>query len=279
MARQAVSAPCAVDRPSQRRHGRPVRLLSLSRAPRLARTGAGADSTRFSASCHRSSKRSSASTRSTRWRRTRGVLMSIHLARPHRSLRQRAHRLSRGAGRRRQDGGRAAGREPRRSTRRRLAKSPNSSPGRTWPHSRPRAASSSRATASTVSRAKTPQALSDCTAAFTPPMITRQLMRPELTGMQLALPRNDETADGVGFRLPPVVPPFNKPDVSTVHRLWVLAFMLAVAGPVVGFYYPLHRAREQFPAASRQPRRLRRLPPRRDPCALHCRPSAPRRRE
>lgn len=54
--------------------------------------------------------------------------------------------------------------------------------------------------------------------------------------MQLALPRTDQLLTR-GFRLPPVVPPFN----TLTHRLftavWVVAFLLAIAGPVVGFYF------------------------------------------
>lgn len=53
--------------------------------------------------------------------------------------------------------------------------------------------------------------------------------------MQLALGITN-LPHGVGFRLPPVVPPFNKLTYRLFTALWVLAFMLAVAGPIVGFY-------------------------------------------
>ncbi|HYX47533.1 MAG TPA: hypothetical protein VE820_12025, partial [Sphingomicrobium sp.] len=42
---------------------------------------------------------------------------------------------------------------------------------------------------------------------------------------------------GGGFRLPPVVPPFNTLTFRLFTALWLLAFLLAVAGPVVGFYF------------------------------------------
>src|SRR6185437_734667 len=53
--------------------------------------------------------------------------------------------------------------------------------------------------------------------------------------MQLALGMTN-LPHRVGFRLPPVVPPFNKLTYRLFTALWVLAFMLAVAGPIVGFY-------------------------------------------
>src|SRR6476661_8333358 len=53
--------------------------------------------------------------------------------------------------------------------------------------------------------------------------------------MQLAL-ANDGWGEKGGFRLPPCVPPFN----TLTHRLftfvWLLAFALALAGPIAGFY-------------------------------------------
>jgi hypothetical protein len=54
--------------------------------------------------------------------------------------------------------------------------------------------------------------------------------------MQLALSRTDQPLKG-GFRLPPVVPPFNKRGYWLFTVLWGLAFLLAVAGPVAGFYF------------------------------------------
>jgi hypothetical protein len=53
--------------------------------------------------------------------------------------------------------------------------------------------------------------------------------------MQLALPRTDQSLTR-GFRLPPVVPPFNTLTYRLFTAVWVLAFLLAIAGPVAGFY-------------------------------------------
>jgi hypothetical protein len=53
--------------------------------------------------------------------------------------------------------------------------------------------------------------------------------------MQLALPRNDQALKG-GFRLPPVVPPFNSLSHRVFTVLWVIAFGLAIVGPFAGFY-------------------------------------------
>ena len=53
--------------------------------------------------------------------------------------------------------------------------------------------------------------------------------------MQLALPRTNHRLTG-GFRLPPVVPPFNTLTYRLFTALWALAFLLAVAGPLVGLY-------------------------------------------
>ena len=54
-------------------------------------------------------------------------------------------------------------------------------------------------------------------------------------GIQLALPGADGAATR-RFRLPPVVPPFNK----TVYRLftlvWIFAFLVALGGPIAGIY-------------------------------------------
>ena len=54
--------------------------------------------------------------------------------------------------------------------------------------------------------------------------------------MQLALPRRDQSLSG-GFRLPPVVPPFNTVNHRLFTALWLFAFLVAVVGPVVGFYH------------------------------------------
>ena len=53
--------------------------------------------------------------------------------------------------------------------------------------------------------------------------------------MQLALPRTDGRLRS-GFRLPPVVPPFNTLGYRLFTALWALAFLLAVAGPLAGLY-------------------------------------------
>jgi hypothetical protein len=54
--------------------------------------------------------------------------------------------------------------------------------------------------------------------------------------MQLALPRFDRPR-GTGFRLPPVVPPFSKGTYRLFSIVWLAAFLLALAGPVIGSYY------------------------------------------
>ena len=54
--------------------------------------------------------------------------------------------------------------------------------------------------------------------------------------MQLALPRTDQALKG-GFRLPPVVPEFNTVGYRLFTVVWALVLLLAIAGPVVGFYY------------------------------------------
>lgn len=54
--------------------------------------------------------------------------------------------------------------------------------------------------------------------------------------MQLALPRRDQGLKG-GFQLPPVVPPFNAVSYRLFTALWFFAFLLAMVGPVVGFYH------------------------------------------
>jgi hypothetical protein len=52
---------------------------------------------------------------------------------------------------------------------------------------------------------------------------------------QLALP-NDGQTPGRRFRLPPAVPPFNRHALRLFSLLWFVAFMLAVVGPLAGFY-------------------------------------------
>ena len=54
--------------------------------------------------------------------------------------------------------------------------------------------------------------------------------------MQLALPRSNRALNG-GFRLPPVVPPFNKLGVRLFTAVWVVVLLLAIAGPILGFRY------------------------------------------
>src|SRR5690348_13731633 len=53
--------------------------------------------------------------------------------------------------------------------------------------------------------------------------------------MQLALASSGPRPKG-GFRLPPVVPPFNTLTYRLFSLIWLLAFALALAGPVAGFY-------------------------------------------
>ncbi|MGE5564223.1 MAG: hypothetical protein ACM3ZV_13095 [Bacillota bacterium] len=54
--------------------------------------------------------------------------------------------------------------------------------------------------------------------------------------MQLALARRNQAPSG-GFQLPPVVPPFNTLTFRIFTAIWVLAFLLAIAGPVLGFHH------------------------------------------
>jgi len=54
--------------------------------------------------------------------------------------------------------------------------------------------------------------------------------------MQLALP-NVEQALTRRLRLPPTVPPFSKRGYRIFSILWLVAFLLALAGPLAGFYY------------------------------------------
>jgi hypothetical protein len=53
--------------------------------------------------------------------------------------------------------------------------------------------------------------------------------------MQLALPSPGQFPKG-GFRLPPVVPPFNTTAQRLFTLLWICAFALALVGPIAGFY-------------------------------------------
>jgi hypothetical protein len=53
--------------------------------------------------------------------------------------------------------------------------------------------------------------------------------------MQLALATTGPTLKG-GFRLPPCVPPFNTLTYRLFTLLWMIAFALALVGPVAGFY-------------------------------------------
>ncbi|HET8534919.1 MAG TPA: hypothetical protein VFL74_05155, partial [Sphingomicrobium sp.] len=53
--------------------------------------------------------------------------------------------------------------------------------------------------------------------------------------MQLALANAGSTLKG-GFRLPPCVPPFNTLTYRLFSILWMLAFALALIGPLAGFY-------------------------------------------
>lgn len=53
--------------------------------------------------------------------------------------------------------------------------------------------------------------------------------------MQLAWSSADPNTAG-GLRLPPCVPPFNTLTLRLFTLLWLMAFALAFAGPVVGFY-------------------------------------------
>lgn len=54
--------------------------------------------------------------------------------------------------------------------------------------------------------------------------------------MQLALPRTEQTPRR-GFQLPPVVPPFNTLSYRLFTTLWLFAFLLAIVGTAVGFYF------------------------------------------
>ena len=54
--------------------------------------------------------------------------------------------------------------------------------------------------------------------------------------MQLALPVKPGLGLGDRFRLPPAIPPFNKRNHRLFSILWIVAFLLAIAGPVSGLY-------------------------------------------
>lgn len=54
--------------------------------------------------------------------------------------------------------------------------------------------------------------------------------------MQLALPRREQALRSA-FRLPPVMPQFNTRTYRLFTAVWLLVFLLAVAGPIVGFYF------------------------------------------
>src|SRR5438270_7973296 len=53
--------------------------------------------------------------------------------------------------------------------------------------------------------------------------------------MQLALP-NASQAPGGGLRLPPCVPPFNTLTYRLFTAVWMVAFALALVGPLAGLY-------------------------------------------
>ena len=54
--------------------------------------------------------------------------------------------------------------------------------------------------------------------------------------MDLALPRDEQALKG-RFRLPPAVPPFNTKTYWLFSVVWIAAFLLALGGPLAGFYY------------------------------------------
>src|SRR5947209_18270993 len=53
--------------------------------------------------------------------------------------------------------------------------------------------------------------------------------------MELALPSAGQAPNG-GLRLPPCVPPFNTLTYRLFTAVWVIAFALALIGPVAGLY-------------------------------------------
>lgn len=54
--------------------------------------------------------------------------------------------------------------------------------------------------------------------------------------MDLALPSDEQALKG-RFRLPPAVPPFDTKTYWLFSIIWVAAFLLALGGPLAGFYY------------------------------------------
>jgi hypothetical protein len=54
--------------------------------------------------------------------------------------------------------------------------------------------------------------------------------------MQLALAENVQARKG-RFRLPPAVPPFDTRTYRIFSAIWILAFLLALAGPATGIYF------------------------------------------
>jgi len=59
--------------------------------------------------------------------------------------------------------------------------------------------------------------------------------RPEVMGIQLALPTTQQALKG-SFRLPPCVPPFNTISLRIFTAVWIAVFLLAIAGPIAGLY-------------------------------------------
>src|SRR5437763_5711894 len=57
--------------------------------------------------------------------------------------------------------------------------------------------------------------------------------------MQLALPNTGQTPSR-GLRLPPCVPPFSTLTYRLFTALWMVAFALALVGPVAGLYERYH---------------------------------------
>ena len=97
--------------------------------------------------------------------------------------------------------------------------------------------------------------------------------------MQLALPKLlIAGAPKGGLRLPPCVPPFNTLTYRLFTALWMVAFALALVGPLAGLVSALSRAGQQQPVAAGKPRRLRGIAARCDHGPLHRRPASGRRR-
>src|SRR4051812_9376346 len=71
-------------------------------------------------------------------------------------------------------------------------------------------------------------------------------------GMQLALPNAERTLKG-GLRLPPAVPPFNTRTYRLFTAIWVAVFLLALIGPLAGFYlrYSSPQSHSRLPPGSR----------------------------